>query len=569
MVSGCAVLGLPSPGAAESPATEPVAQTNDAPAIEQVPRPEIDLDADLVFDFLLADIAERRGRPDVSLDASIRVAERTRDPIVVLDAFRSAMRAGAVDQALAVTDLMAEIGDDPIHVGFARVQALLLGGRDEEAAAIIETLLAENPDQRERIFNNTGEVFAQQSDPGVYLGAMESLVDAYPDDKYGYFALAYTANRARDFDVLGRAITRVLELDPDWEEAAIVRYVHLVQVNRAADAGEFADAFLERNPQAVALAERHARLLAASGDMEGALEHFEHILREMPDNGDLIFATALVRMQLQQWAGAEKLLKRHLKLNPRSDETRMHLGSVASSRERYDDAIDWYGQVTDDALAFEAQRRIAMALNETEGPEAALEHLRGLVPASVDEEVELLLTQEQVLRSMDRLGEAFELIDAALQEIPDNGGLLYARALLAAEMSLLSRHESDIRRVIELEPENAHAYNALGYTLADQTDRYDEALELISRALELSPNDPFILDSMGWVKFRLGSLGEAEEYLRRALSIRQDAEIAAHLGEVLWTSGVRDEARSLWEEALQTDPDNRTLLDTLKRLDPR
>ena len=568
LVAGCAALGIPVPGqVAEVAAGDAAPSVDEAPP--RVPRPHVSLDADLVFNYLLADVAERRGRPDVALEAAVRVAERTRDPVMVLRAFRAAMRDGDAAAALAMADLLGEIDNDPVRVGFARVQALLAAGSAIAAREEIARLLEEHPARRERIFNNAGEVYAQQGDAELYLEHMKHLADAHPDDKHGYFALAYAANRARNYPMLGEAVVRALELDPDWEQAAIVRYAQLIQMDDRAAAREFADAFMARNPDALLLAERQARLLAASGDMEAARTRFEQILERQPDNEEILYAAALVHMQLAQWEGARALLRRHLELNPRSDETRMHLGRVAQNLEEFDEAIEWYGRVTDDALVFEAQRLVATALESSRGSEAALEHVRALVPSNLDEEVELLLTQEQILRGMNRLDEAFALIDGALSEIPDNGDLLYARALLAAELRMLPRHEEDIRRVIELEPDNAHAYNALGYTLADQTTRYEEALVLITRALELAPNDPFILDSMGWVQFRLGHLGEAEGYLRRALEIRQDAEIAAHLGEVLWTGGGREEARALWNDALAEDPDNRTLLDTLNRLDPR
>lgn len=561
-LAGCVATG-PSPAVAE-----PVADA--APPEEPTPsRPAVNLDGDLVYDYLLADIAERRGQAQVAVAAAVRVAERTGDPLLVLRAFRAALRTGDTDAALAMAGLLAETGDDPVHAGFARVQALLGAGRDDEAVTEVGTMLADWPDQRERVFNNASEAFAQQADPERFLPRLQTLADAYPDDRHGYFALAYLASRVGRPEALGEAIDRALALDPDWEQAAIVRYIHLVQSDRAAEAQAFADQFIDTHPQALALAERQARLLAASGEMAAALERFEYVLRRQGDNSELLIATALTRMQLEQYSGARRLLLRHLELNPRSDETRMQLGQLAYLRERYDESIAWYGEVTDETLVFEAQRRLGSALLERDGPEAALDHLAGLVPSSLEEEVDLLLGQEQVLRQLGRLEDAYTLVDGALQDIPDNGDLLYSRALLAAELGRLPEHERDIRQVIAMEPENAHAYNALGYTLADQTSRFDEALELISRALELAPEDPFILDSMGWVQFRLGRLREAEEYLRRALAIRSDAEIAAHLGEVLWADGMHEEARRLWDEALDRDPQNKTLRDTLDRLDPR
>jgi tetratricopeptide (TPR) repeat protein len=468
-----------------------------------------------------------------------------------------------------MAELLGEVGGNAINVAFARAQAYVLSGKPEAAVDVLDTLLESHPEDHQRIFNSAGELFAQQRDPAEYVQYMRMLTDAYPRDRHAYFALSYLANRARDGDTLTYAITRALELSPDWEEAAVVRYVQLVQLNEFESARQFAEDFLAQNPDALDLAERHARLLAARGEMESARVHFQRILRQRPDDAPNLLAAALVDMQLEKWSSARRLLLRLLKLDPSNDEIRMHLGLVAASRERYDDAIDWYRDVEHEAFLFRAQLRIVSVLRTRDGPQAALDYLKELIPVTIDEEVELLLTQEQILRQMNRLGEAHALIDGAVREIPDNSDLLYARGLLAAELKILPQHEADIRRVIELDPDNAHAYNALGYTLADQTDRYHEALELITRALELAPEDPFILDSMGWVQYRLGHYQAATDYLRKALALRDDAEIAAHLGEVLWETGGKEEARKIWNEALQDYPENPTLVETLNRLDPR
>lgn len=572
--AGCAVLGLPQDGATDVGGATPAPSTAGAATSEPPTRDSratvLELDEALVFDYLLADVAERRGDPGLALEAAVRVAERTKDTGLVLRAFRAAMRSGDADVALAMADLLGESGVDALRVGFARVQAYLVGDRLAEAEAVIGGMLADPPGgDRETVFNNAGEVFAQQSDPGRYVDAMRTLADAYPEDPHGYFAAAYVANRARDFNTLDETISRALELDSDWEQAAVVKFAYLVQTSDHAGAIEFAQTYLEDHPDALDLAHRLARLLAAQGDMEQAHRYFERVLEGQPDNSDILMATALVRMQLEQWSGARRLLERHLALNPESDETRMRLARVATERERFEEAISWYSQITDETFVFEAQLRIADALLDSEGGEAALDHLAGLVPVSRDEEVEQVLVQERVLRDMARLDDAFALLDAAVQDIPGDSDLLYSRGLLAAELGKLEQHEEDIREVIELDPGNAHAYNALGYTLADQTTRYEEALELISRALELAPEDPFILDSMGWVQYRLGKLDVAEQYLRRALAIRDDAEIAAHLGEVLWVRGGKEEAEAMWERALEIDPDNGTLVETLERLKPQ
>ena len=192
-------------------------------------------------------------------------------------------------------------------------------------------------------------------------------------------------------------------------------------------------------------------------------------------------------------------------------------------------------------------------------------HLAEIVPDSVEDQVRIYLAHEELLRDAGRLEDAYAVLNAALADLPDDVELLYARGLITAHMDLLDVHERDMRRLIELKPDHAHAYNALGYTLADRTTRYEEARALIEKALSLKPNDPFILDSMGWVHYRLGNRDQARDYLQQALDLRLDPEIAAHLGEVLWMMDRHEEARAVWKRGESIDIKNKTLRETLRK----
>ena len=184
---------------------------------------------------------------------------------------------------------------------------------------------------------------------------------------------------------------------------------------------------------------------------------------------------------------------------------------------------------------------------------------------SVEDQVRIYLAHEELLRDAGRLEDAYALLNAALADLPDDVELLYARGLITAQMDMLDVHERDMRRLIELKPDHAHAYNALGYTLADRTTRYEEARALIEKALSLKPNDPFILDSMGWVHYRLGNRDQAHDYLQQAIDLRLDPEIAAHLGEVLWMMDRHEEARAVWKRGESIDIKNKTLRETLRK----
>jgi Flp pilus assembly protein TadD len=201
-----------------------------------------------------------------------------------------------------------------------------------------------------------------------------------------------------------------------------------------------------------------------------------------------------------------------------------------------------------------------------------LDEARALLAATQGENdaqnVRLIQAQAELLRDSREYGAAFDVLSAGLKRYPDSADLLYDRAMVAERLNKLDSLESDLRRVMALRPDDAQAYNALGYTLADRTDRLAEAVTLLDKALTLAPEDPFILDSVGWAQYRSGNLARAQEYLERAYTIRPDPEIAAHLGEVLWARGRRDDAGKLWQTSLQTHPQNEVLLETLRRHRP-
>jgi Flp pilus assembly protein TadD len=180
--------------------------------------------------------------------------------------------------------------------------------------------------------------------------------------------------------------------------------------------------------------------------------------------------------------------------------------------------------------------------------------------------VQLLVAEAQLLRDANRHGDAYDMLGQALQKVPDQPELLYDYALTAEKLERHDVAEENLRKLIQVKPDHAHAYNALGYSLADRNQRLPEARKLIEKALEISPEDYFIIDSLGWVLYRQGDLPGAARELRRAYAGRPDAEIGAHLGEVLWVMGERAEAERIWKEALEAGPDNETLQKTIKRL---
>jgi len=313
----------------------------------------------------------------------------------------------------------------------------------------------------------------------------------------------------------------------------------------------------------------YARALVAEKKLPEARAEFQRLLSDHPDNADVVYAVGLLAFQLNDYAAARQSLERLLTMNFRDRNTvRMYLGQIAEEEKKYPDALRRYAEVTRGEQYFNAQLRTAQVLSKQGGLDAARAHLRQVAAANAQQKGQLVLAEAALLRDAKREREAFDLVAAALGEQPENPDLLYDYAMLAEKIDRVDAMETSLRKLISLRPDHAHAYNALGYSLADRNLRLPEAKQLIEKGLSLSPNDAFIIDSMGWVFYRMGDLKTAIEYLRRAYSMRPDAEIAAHLGEVLWANGDRAEAEKIWRDGMEKHPGNETIASTIKRLKP-
>jgi tetratricopeptide (TPR) repeat protein len=312
----------------------------------------------------------------------------------------------------------------------------------------------------------------------------------------------------------------------------------------------------------------YARLLVADKRSAEARAQFEELARRFEKDADATYAVALLAFQSKEYAIAEANLKRLLELGFRDpDSARFALGQIAEEQKDWPRAIEWFKTVQGGELALGARVRIASAIAKQGRLEEARAYLHA-AGGNGNPPAQLLVAESQLLREANRNKEAFELLGGALSKTPDQPDLLYDHALTAEKLDRFDVLESSLKRLIQLRPDYAHAYNALGYSYADRNIRLGEAKQLIEKAIQLAPEDLFIVDSLGWVLYRMGDLKAAVVHLRRAWSGRPDGEIGAHLGEVLWTLGERDEAQRIWQEALKLSPDNETLQKTLKRFKP-
>ncbi len=559
LITSCAPTG-------PSVVREPPAEVRPPDTTTAVELPKVKLTEDLMYDILLGEIALQRGHLDKAAGAMASAARSSGDYRVAERASLIALQAKDYDKALQSAELWAELESSSTKPIQTIGAVLTAQGRLGEAEERFNELIKRGDPNVGIVYRRIADLLAQHHDIDGVLELMDRLVMTHPADADAHFAKAYLADRLKKPAIVLQSLDEALSLRPGWQEAALAKFSHYASQKDLDGARQFSDQFLNKYPAASKLRLHYARYLIDEDQRELALENFKTLSEYEPNNADATFAAALLSVQLDRFEDAEKYLKRSIKLRPGNDQARLYLGQISAEQEQYEIAAMWYRAVKSETLYFEAQVLLANVIGKQKGITQAFDHLDGLHPSSDEEQVRIILSKEQMFRVAKMLDEAKMVLDEGLAQYPDNTDLLYARGLVAAQLELVAVHEQDMRRLLEKDPKNAHALNALGYTLADQTQRYHEALELIDKALKLKPDDPFIMDSMGWVHYRLGNHQLAIEYLEKALGKREDAEIAAHLGEVLWVTGDKTRAKKVLKRALKKSPDNDVLLTTIEKL---
>ena len=547
---------------------QPAPEAAGTPAAAAAPKPELpnqELTEAVLYEYLLAEIAGQRGSIGLSAQAYADLAKRTRDPRIARRATEVALYARMPGAAIDAAKIWYETEPSSMQ---ALVSLLVNTKRHEEALPYLQQLLAAEADNAGDGFLQLSRLLANSQDKALTLKLVQQLAQPYPKLAQAHFAVAQAAIAAEQRELALAEVRAASTLRPDWELAALLE-AQLLQRQSNALALQRLAAFLERYPKAKEARLSYARVLVAEHKYNEARAEFQTLSKDFPDNVDVIFAVGVLSLQLQDYALAEANFKLLLTLPYRDkDAVRVYLGQIAEEQKHYPEALRWYEEVAGGGQYLQAQMRYALVLNKQGKLEAARAHLRQIEVSSDQARVQLLLTEAQMLRDANRPREAFDLIESALNGMPDQPDLLYDYAMLAEKLERMDLLETNLKKLISLKPDHAHAYNALGYSLADRNLRLPEAQGLIEKALQLSPDDPFIIDSMGWVLYRMGKSKQALDYLRKAYSARPDPEIAAHLGEVLWVAGEHREAEKIWLEATKKTPGNDALNSTIKRFKP-
>jgi tetratricopeptide (TPR) repeat protein len=542
---------------------------------------EPDLSADLFYRLLLGDVALQRGDAAVAAQSYLAAARAASD-------FRLARRATEIAIASRQRNLVQDAAKlwaelDPTAERPKRVLAALAEDKtgmpssaaDDELRARIERVLADaalsGPGVGD-VFMQLNRLFAQQSDKRAVLSLVRDVARPYPKTPEAHYAVALAAFSAPDDMVTASEasdeIDRALELRPDWERAAVLKSEILGRKSPAA-AIQWLESFVAAQPGAKSAAGALAQHYVEQKRFTDGRALMQKLWDREPQSRELEFAVAAIALQMKDYAEAERLLLDLKAANyGEAGAIDLYLAQVAEDTKQYDKAIERYRTIAEGDRAWLAKLRIAAMYGKMGRIADAQRWLADLPAVTKEERVQVRQAEAQVLRDAGDHAGAYRVLSQGLEDHPDTPDLIYDLAMVAEKLDKVDEAESRLKRLVELKPNDAQALNALGYTLVDRTPRTDEGLALIERAHTLAPRDPFILDSLGWAFYRMGRLDEAERYLRQALEGRPDAEIAAHLGEVLWRKGDRDKARALWKAQLDSNPDNAVLKETVKRLAP-
>ena len=526
--------------------------------------PDQALSESVLYEFLLGEIALQRGSAGLSAQTYVDLAKRTRDPRIARRALEIAAFARLPTFQIEAARIWHE--SDPKSPGALQALAGLLVGarRTDEAEPYLEKLLAHDGTAAPNGFMQLNRFLNANPDRAANLRMVQRLAEKYPNLEQADFAVAQAAFAANDEALALQAIRRAAAKRPDWEVAAIFE-AQILQRKAPDAAAQRLSGFLEKNPGSREVRLNFARVLVGMRKYAEARTEFQALLAANPNNTEVIYSVGLLAVQLKDFDIAEANLKRLLELGFReSNSVRLTLGQIAEEKKDWQGALEWYRQVGRGEQFLPARLRHAQVLARQGKLDEARGFLRNLDVGGA-QQVQVVVAEAQLLREANQHQEAFSVLGKALEGQPDQPELLYDHALTAEKLENFAVLEANLRKLIQARPDHAHAYNALGYSYADRNIQLPEARKLIERALELAPDDFYIVDSMGWVLYRMGDIKGALEQLRRAYDGRPDGEIGAHLGEVLWVSGARDEAERIWKEALEAHPGNETLQKTIKR----
>ncbi len=524
--------------------------------------------AKVQYHVLAAELAGQRGDTQTAAEEYLKAVELSDDPALAERATRVALFAEDPALALHAADAWIERAPEASEAREIALSLTLTAGRLAEARKHAEALIENNPQGEAEGFRQMVRVLAADAEtakPGQ--GVLDEVAAHYPQLPEAHYAVGLLALRNERMEQAVEALDRALALRPGWHEALLVKTSALVKLRRLDEAEKTILLAGGEEEERANLHLTYGRLLLEAEMESEAREQFQKVLELSPGQPDALQALALMSLSSGNKDAAYDYYKQLYERDPeRRDESAYYLGMIDEERSDFESALLWYARVVDGSHVFAATQRRAYMLFKLGQLPRARDLLKRYREKHLDAAAQTWFTEAGLLYEAGEYVEASSVYDSALQKYPDEPELIYGRSLVSERLGRIALAEKDLRRLLQIDPNDARAQNALGYILSNYSQRYGEAKRFIESAYAQNPDDPAINDSMGWIQYRLGNLDSALRFLRIAYDKLPDPEVAAHLGEVLWKLGQRGEAQVVWRQAMAEDPEHPVLRETVSRL---
>ncbi|MGP9833345.1 tetratricopeptide repeat protein [Marinobacter sp. NSM] len=557
------------PGCASfSETTEPKADEPTPVAVTPTPQEEIryaDFEPEVLYQLLAAEIAAQRGRYDVTLVNYLQAAKTSKDRGVITRAMRIAQSLNADNAQQQLADLWLQL--EPDNLLAHRVSAIQAVKRQDLETALVhmERIMEQGEDAD---FDSLAAMSANlpPAQQRELLQLYERLAERHPGNPELEYSIALLLKITGAPEQALERIDLLTNQQPNFQPAIALKGDLLYQTGQTREALTYLTTNTRRFPANRQLGTLYGRILINEGELQAAQDEFERLVKRYPQTPGLRLSFALVALENRQPELAKEELTELIEQGHHTDEASYYLGRIEEEEGNITHAIGYYMSVEGGNYFFPALARASELQAETGDLDSALAKIDTLRDSNPGQAENFWLLEVNLLLDQQREQDSMAAANHALEAFPENIQIRYARAMLHDSLGNTELAESDLRAILSKQPDNAVALNALGYILTIRTERLDEARGYIEQALALDPNNPAILDSMGWVLFRQGDTEAALEYLADAWAAYPDPEVAAHYGEALWVSGNEEQARIVWEEGLEQDPDHDILIETIQRL---
>jgi len=524
------------------------------------------IDPDVMYLLLAAELATQRQQYGLAYEAYMELTKRVYDPKFAEQAAKLALQIK--DSRKTNDAVSAWVNQEPKNVTARKLAALsALRGHDKAAAVkALNALLTAESDDFENALLELSNILQKEGKEKFVYDTLETLATKTTSNKpVIYFVQSLLAMQMKNNVQAEKKIEQALALQPNWEHPLIIQAQLAVMANDLSRAKTLLNAAILKYANNPVFKKLLAQTLIKTSEYEPAAELYQTLITQMPKDGENYIALALINLQLNRESNAETILKTLAEQAEWTSQANFYLGKIEEKRNNVAAAIALFDKVTDNIFALDAGISAINLLAKERKYDEVEVRLETLVKKYPQQKLRLVLMQAGLYNQQNQYDKAFGLLSEMLLQSPDEKDLLYSRALIAEHLGKLDVLESDLKKILAKQPNDAEALNALGYTLLGDTKRYHEAEKYLQRAIKLQPNEPAIMDSFGWLQFKLGNHSQAVKYLQSAYEKQNSGEIAAHLCEVLWVMNKKEDAQKLFDDALKIAPEDTDLLDFKKR----